>query len=306
MSIKRLLCLGIAAALVCTAVPTTVTAQETQMEISTESAGGTDFQMEDGGIKAAEAAGGIQPTVCDNLLVTDNSDSSLAPTDNGYMRVYYDTGHHKIGIEYYDDDFAIQRKQSLDMKLNIWGGFYAGSDAYYLVEGQYSSGNPADEVIRVIKYDTNWQKQGTAKITSNLEIFGGDVSWPFKAGCVEMAEYGGTLYIVTGHEGYVDPGIGQGHQGFLMIAIDKASMTGNIIRSDLDHSFAQYIAVKDSHLYVLEQSEGFRCTQLSRYNAEGLEKLPNLITGMRKESAFLSLNMAANALRHGRFPAMQA
>ena len=37
-----------------------------------------------------------------------------------------------------------------------------------------------------------------------------------------MTETNGTLYIVTGHEGYVDKSVGQGHQGFLMIAVDQA------------------------------------------------------------------------------------
>lgn len=185
------------------------------------------------------------------------------------MRVYYNEG--KIGIEYYDNDFDIQKKQSLDMELDAWGGFYAGSDAYYLVEGRANTGeSDTAEVIRVIKYDTSWKKQGTAKITGNPELFGEQVRHPFDYGCVEIAECGGTLYIVTGHEGYVDPDYNQGHQEFLMIAVDKSSMTGSIVSSDLWHSFAQYIACKDSDLYVLEQSEGSRCTKLSRYDAENL------------------------------------
>ncbi len=57
-----------------------------------------------------------------------------------------------------------------------------------------------------------------------------------------------------------------------MIAVDQASMTGSIVASDLWHSFAQYIACKDTNLYVLEQSEGSRYTKLSRYNAENLEE----------------------------------
>ena len=70
-----------------------------------------------------------------------------------------------------------------------------------------------------------------------------------------MTETNGTLYIVTGHEGYVDESVGQGHQGFLMIAVDQASMTGKIVSCDLWHSFAQYIKSQSSYLYVLEQSE---------------------------------------------------
>lgn len=45
------------------------------------------------------------------------------------------------------------------MELPLWGGFYAGSDGYYLVEGQTNNKeNDSAEVIRVIRYDTNWNR----------------------------------------------------------------------------------------------------------------------------------------------------
>ena len=89
-------------------------------------------------------------------------------------------------------------------------------------------------------HDTNWNRSGAASITSNPDLFGGEVRYPFDYGCVEMTETNGTLYIVTGHEGYVDESVGQGHQGFLMIAVDQASMTGKIVSCDLWHSFCMF------------------------------------------------------------------
>ena len=236
-----------------------------------------------------KAAANLLPTAADNLSVGLINGSKLVAIDNGYMRVFWHAG--KINIEYYDDSFQIQSKRSLDMELDLWGGFYAGADAYYLVEGQLNTAeSDTAEVIRVIQYDKNWNKTGTAKITSNQDLFiGGEVRIPFDYGCVEMTEYDGTLYIVTGHQGYVDPVYGQGHQGFLMIAVDEASMTGKIVDSDLWHSFAQYIAGKDSDLYVLEQSEGSRYTKLSKYNAENLQQktsLPVLEYGGSRDSAW--------------------
>lgn len=232
-------------------------------------------------------AAGIVPTASDNLSINLRSSSELVALDSGYMRVFYNG--EKIGIEYYDNDFNIQSKKSLNMELSYWGGFYAGSDAYYLVEGQANKDeSDTAEVVRVIKYDTNWTKIGTAIITGNPKIFGGEVRYPFDYGCVEMAEYNGTLYIVTGHEGYVDPAYNQGHQGFLMIAVDEKDMEGSIVACDLWHSFAQYIACKDSDLYVLEQSEGSRYTKLSKYDAGNLKQtsLPVLKYGGSHTSAW--------------------
>lgn len=237
--------------------------------------------------KAAEESDNVVPTAQDNLSVGLRSKSELVATSNGYMRVFYDGT--KIGIEYYDNSFNILSKKYIDMELSLWGGFYAGSEAYYIVEGQYNTAeSDTAEVIRVIKYDKNWKKKGTAKITSNPDLFGGEVRYPFDYGCVEMTEYNGTLYVVTGHEGYVDASVGQGHQGFLMIAVNEASMTGSIVDCDLWHSFAQYIENDGSDLYVLEQSEGSRYTKLSKYNADDLSQtsIPVLEYGGSHTSAW--------------------
>lgn len=214
--------------------------------------------------QTARAASGIMPTAVDNLRNRLKSTSALVATDDGYMRVFYD--EKKIGIEYYDNEFQIQRKKTVAMELSLWGGFYAGFDAYYLVEGQNNTAqSDTAEVIRVIRYDKNWNRTGAASITANSGSIGAQVCYPFDYGCVEMTERDGILYIVTGHQGYVDEEVGQGHQGFLMIAVDEASMTGEIVGCDLWHSFAQYITCKDSDLYVLQKSEGSRCTELSKY-----------------------------------------
>ena len=224
-------------------------------------------------IKCANASDMLLPTADNNLSVGLIDASKLVATDSGYMRVFYDG--NKIGIEYYDNNFNIQSKKSINMELERWGGFFAGKNAYYVVEGQSNEAEKDDaEVIRVIKYNKNWKKLGAAKITSNPSMFiGGEVGYPFSAGCVEMTEFNGKLYVVTGHRGYVDETLTpkQGHQGFLMIEVDQNSMTGKIVKSDLWHSFAQYIEEKDSYLYVLEQSEGSRCTKLSQYSKEDLK-----------------------------------
>ena len=84
--------------------------------------------------KMTNAAGNTVPTAVDNLTVSLRNKVNMAVTDNGYMRVVYDGS--KVRVEYYDTQFNLQRKGSLDLELPIWGGFYAGQDAYYLAEAQ--------------------------------------------------------------------------------------------------------------------------------------------------------------------------
>ena len=219
------------------------------------------------------AANDVVPTASNNIKIYVKSRSSLVPLDSGYMRVFYDQNNNNVGVEYYDDNFNILSKRKIDLELDIWGGFYAGNDAYYVVVGQENTEeNDSAEVIRVIKYDKNWNRLGAAKITSDPSDSYKQIRTPFDTGCIEMKEVNGNLYIVTGREGYVDPGVGRGHQGFLMIKVNESTLQGEIVDADLWHSFSQYIDYKDSNLYVLEQSEGSRQTQVSKYDVNTLEK----------------------------------
>ncbi|MBR4513799.1 MAG: leucine-rich repeat protein [Lachnospiraceae bacterium] len=215
------------------------------------------------GLKAAD--GTSLPGIRDNLDVYGIKYSRLIVTEDGYMRVYYDG--NSVRIEYLDKSFNVLSKKAIDIELDWWGGFYAGEDAYYIVEGQPNKDEKDDaEVIRVTKYDKKWKKKGVAKITSNPELYGGKVRFPFEGGCVEMTEVGGKLYLATGHVGYVDAKVGQGHQGYLLIEIDKSVMKGKIVSSNLNHSFAQYLKSDGDYLYFLEQNEGGRCTEIRRHD----------------------------------------
>ena len=231
----------------------------------------------------------INPTASTNIKRGLIRKSSLTPLDNGYMRVFYDSINKNIGIEYYDTAFKILKKSKLDLELPIYGGFYAGNDAYYLIEGQNNTDEDDNlEVIRMIKYDTNWNRLGAASITGNTSI-DGEVRYPFDAGNVEMTEVDNKIYIVTGHEGYVDSAVGQGHQGYLMIEVDKNTLTGKIVEADLYHSFSQYIEQNDSNMYVLELSEGARYTKLTKYdknNIKNTKSIPIFNYGGKRTSSW--------------------
>ena len=213
----------------------------------------------------AFADGATMPGTSDNLSVGLRSTSELVPTSTGFTRVYYDK---KIYVEKYDKNLKLKSKKKISMELPYWGGFYASSDGnYYIVEGKSNTAEKAGaEVIRVIKYNKNWKKVGTAKIGDDPSIWGGEVRYPFDYGCVEFAELNGKIYIVTGHEGYVDDMYGQGHQGMIMIELNPSNMIGKIVNGDYWHSFAQYIASDGKNAYLLELSEGSRCTTLSRFD----------------------------------------
>ena len=202
------------------------------------------------------------PAACDNTDIYMLRRTSLTPVDDGFMRVFFDG--QRIGVEYFDVNMNLTRKGSLELELPIWGGFYAGSDGYYLVEGNNNTDCVDDtEVIRIIKYDTSWNRLGAGKIQAK----GGwnyEIRFPFDYSCVNLAEIGDKLYVITGREGYIDPKYGQGHQGMMLIQMDEKTFETEVVYGDFWHSFAQYIKAGTDGLYILEQSEGGRCTKLSK------------------------------------------
>ena len=109
--------------------------------------------------KEIKADNRLIPTAYDNLNISLRKKSQMVNLANGYMRVFYN--EENIGIEYYDKNFNIQSRKNINMELPMWGGFYAGNNGYYLVEG-VSNTDESDtaEVIRVIKYDKDWNRIG--------------------------------------------------------------------------------------------------------------------------------------------------
>ena len=211
--------------------------------------------------KGAEAASDLKPLPADNT--GESNPSTLIPFSDGYYRVFAKDDY--VWVETYDSNFNIQSRKKLSKELDLYGGCFAGKNAYFLVFGQNNTEeSTSKEILRVVKYSKSWVKQGTAKITGK-DQFAMQVGYIFHLGYPDMVEVNGTLYITCGHRGYVDESVGQGHQGMLLFTIDESTMTGEITDADLWHSFSQDLAAKDEdHIYILEESEGSQITKLSQ------------------------------------------
>ena len=161
----------------------------------------------------------------------------------------------KLLIEKYSTDFTRQFSKKLDSELELFGGFYAGKDAYYIAWGQMNwDEEDSKEVIRLIKYDKNWNRIGAASLR------GANTTAPFSAGNLRMAEYGNVLYIRTSHGMYTtDDGLN--HQANLtwqvrtsdMTSIDSCHEITNQTEGYVSHSFNQFILIDDqANMHILE------------------------------------------------------
>lgn len=199
---------------------------------------------------------------------TEVINSYLVPVEQGYMRVQkYNTAD--ILIEYYDNDFNYLSNQTMQPELPIFGGFYAGSDFYYLVFGKENLKElDLNEVIRVVKYNKNWER------VSQCSVYGSNTTKPFDFGLVRMTECNGYLFVRTMHEMYTT-GDGSNHQAnmTLQIRIEDMELTDSaygIASSSsgyVSHCFNTFILPDDSnHIITLDQGDGEpRGVMIGRY-----------------------------------------
>lgn len=156
----------------------------------------------------------------------------------------------KIVVENYSTKFELLSYTELPMELNIFGGFYCGSDYNWIVFGQSNENESNEqEVYRIVKYTKGWERVGSCSLC------GANTYVPFDAGTCRMAEYDGNLFIRTCHTMYATEN-GTHHQANVTIEVDEAGITvtdyftevWNISRGYVSHSFDQFIDTTDGVL----------------------------------------------------------
>ena len=217
----------------------------------------------------------------------DPISSYLYQDGQNLVRIEYDEGQfiydvttgettvlrpEQIVVETYNSDFQLLESRRLEKELPLWGGFFAGEDYNFLVFGQE---NPSErdsvEVIRVVKYDKDWNRLGQAS------LYGANTTIPFHAGSLRMDEYGGYLYIRTAHEMYTSSD-GLNHQANLTFSVrerdmaitDSFSGVANTSAGYVSHSFNQFILVDaGGNIVTLDHGDAYpRGAVLMRYNAK--------------------------------------
>lgn len=183
----------------------------------------------------------------------------IEKTDNGYMTIRI-LGKNKVQISYFSKDYRYISGMTIDGELSIWGGFYAGTENYYLVWGQENQKeSDSREVVRVVKYDKQWRRQGAASLC------GANTVVPFKFGSLRMAEHNGYLYIRTAHEMYrTDDGLR--HQANMTIKVreedmkilDTAHSISDSFYGYVAHSFNEFIMTDDrNNVIALDHGDGY-------------------------------------------------
>ena len=165
-----------------------------------------------------------------------------------------------VVIEDYDMNFQFVNQRMIEPELPLWGGFFAGEKYNFLVFGQTNEEeDDSKEVIRVVKYDKEWNRLGQASIR------GANTTIPFTGGSLRCDEYKGYLYIHTAHEKYAIGGVN--HQGNLTFVVRQSDMTisdaswdmSTYYPGNVSHSFNQFVLVsEEGKLVTLDHGDGRR------------------------------------------------
>ena len=180
----------------------------------------------------------------------DNRDGTLTRVETA------DSG---ITVERYDAEYQFLSRQVLPMELPLFGGFYEGTDYFFLAFGQ---ANPEEddgvEVIRVVRYTKDWLRLGQAS------LYGANTYIPFEFGSLRMTQYQDMLYVHTCHEMYAT-GDGYHHQANLIFSIsipemeitDQFSAVGNVGYGYVSHSFNQFVLTDGDKLLTLNHGDAY-------------------------------------------------
>lgn len=242
---------------------------ESETEAESEGLLGGGLSRTFGTRAALGSSSEISANICSQNYSTYASpvNSYLTADGTGYLRIEnFDDG---ILAEQYSSGLLFQSRRLIAKELELFGGFYNGKNAYYLVFGNNNSGeSDSQEVVRVVKYDKNWNRLDSAS------LYGANTTIPFRAGSLRMTEYGGYLYIRTCHQMYMSSD-GLNHQANLMIQVRTSDMTimdsysevSNSSYGYVSHSFNQFILADDEgNLVGLDHGDAYpRSFLLSRY-----------------------------------------
>lgn len=192
--------------------------------------------------------------------------------DGSFMRVQYLSSDGRVLIEYYDSEYNLTSRKYIEKDLPVYGGFYAGADAYYILTGQNNPDeNDSVEVFRITKYDKNWNR------LSSAGLYGANTTKPFRAGSARFAESGNYLIIRTCHEMYTNPEDGLNHQANVTVQLDTENMIitdsyWSVMNSKygyVSHSFNQFVAVDGGRIVALDHGDAYpRSIVLIKYKAD--------------------------------------
>ncbi|PKM60700.1 MAG: hypothetical protein CVU99_06660 [Firmicutes bacterium HGW-Firmicutes-4] len=200
--------------------------------------------------------------------------SYLINNDNG-TRTIVEAGSNPITIKTYDEQQQVIDLKTIPYEFSYFGAFYSGENYNYIAFGQANREENNDkEVIRIVRYDKNFNRIDSASIKGG-ESF---TIEPFAYSTGRMYESGNQLVLHTGRLRYTTSD-GLNHQSQLTIIVDTSTMKvtnylGRFQNNHVSHSFDQYARFDGENLVLIDHGDAYpRSVVLNRQNGNYYESV---------------------------------
>ncbi len=207
-------------------------------------------------------------------------DDNLFYIDNYYYIISLTTG--ELQIEKYDNNFTRVSSKELNIEFGSPKGIYYAEDGYFYVPcGSYNqSEKPNTEIIRVIKYDKDFNEVAHTSIISDDVI---STSTFNNFGSLRMDYEDGRLVIHSSRERYLASD-GLNHQSNLSILIDTKSMevinlSEPFPMNHVSHSFNQFVFFEDDGITFIDHGDAYpRAVVMNKTDKDYTELIETPIT----------------------------
>jgi hypothetical protein len=179
-------------------------------------------------------------------------------------------GDEHVVVATYDAEGALQSAKEIPPELPKFGTFLNGSTYNYIAYGQ---DNPHEsdtlEVIRIVKYDKDWNRISAASVRDCYTIE------PFDKAC-QMAESDDILALHTARTRYLTED-GKNHQSQLTVFVDTSTMTvtnagdlGRFQSNHVSHSFNQRVLLDGRQAVLLDHGDAYPRSVVLHKQGNGL------------------------------------
>lgn len=181
-------------------------------------------------------------------------------------------GHdERLIVSTYDKDFELISTHDIPLELERFGAFYSGEKYNYIAFGQKNLEEDDDkEVIRIVRYDKNFNKIDSVNINSCYTII------PFEK-AARMDENEKYFVLHMGRTRYKTSD-GLNHQSQLTIIVDKNTMRvvndlGPFQSNHVSHSFNQFVKFDGKEHVLVDHGDAYpRSVVLSKSSGSGYSK----------------------------------
>ncbi len=176
--------------------------------------------------------------------ITSDTVATLTANDNKFLLAE--------SFSYVGTNYKLISQKAITFELPVFGGCYSNDKYNFLFFGQTNyTENDNCEVIRVVKYDKDWNRLASGSVK------GSDIYFPFDGGSLRADDNGTTMGVYTCRTMYRTED-GLHHQSSFAFTVDIESMEVTQMKNVYaSHSFDQYVKAVGNGFRFVDHGDAY-------------------------------------------------